>query len=227
MRFSPLSGTRSATVANAARSRYSASSSVPVPEVTPTSWHTLYATPAPQRSFSGYGQSVRCGFTTATASGQRASDRVVVGHDHVDARTAGAIDRLMCGRSTIDGHDQPCVHLHGPRQTRLGEVVAVPQTVRHERHHVSAELSEPTSEERRPADSIDVVVAHGRGSSRRRRSPSDDAFGGARAVRDRRGVVKVLQPGAQEALRVLDLGEASGGEHRAEHRGQPQCFREG
>ena len=72
-RFSPRSGTMSATVPSATSSRSSVKADWPshgFPDRTAArAWQSLKATPTPARSLSGYGQSARCGLSTAQAGG--------------------------------------------------------------------------------------------------------------------------------------------------------------
>ena len=72
IRFSPTSGTTSATVPIAASLR-KAGSHFSRPNRWQSAWTTLNATPTPARCLSGYEQSTRLGLITAKAGGSSAS----------------------------------------------------------------------------------------------------------------------------------------------------------
>src|SRR5207245_795650 len=75
MRFSPVSGTTSATVASATRSRKWSGRWGDSPNAGTSACASLNATPVPHRSFSSDGQSARRGSSTAEAGGSASPGR--------------------------------------------------------------------------------------------------------------------------------------------------------
>ena len=71
-----------------------------------SAWASLNATPAPQRFFSGYGQSGRLGLSTATAGGSCGFGQMMIGDDHVDAELVGARHHFGGADAGVDADDE-------------------------------------------------------------------------------------------------------------------------
>ena len=106
IRFSPWSGTTSATVASATRSSRWNGRLAGRPSAGTSAWTSLKATPVPQSPVGPETSSGRCGSTTAMAGGSSAPGQVVIGDYHADAGRPRRAHRLHRGDAAVAGDDQ-------------------------------------------------------------------------------------------------------------------------
>ena len=157
-RFSPTSGTTSASVPSAAILT-KPGSHLPLPARVQSACTSFSATPTPARCLSGYVQSWRLGLMTATRVGQRALGLVVIGDDEIDAELARPPRGVGAANAAVDRHDD--VDLLGvqPIDRRRLQAVAVAQPLRDEVDDLAAEHLERAPEDDGRGDAVDVVVA--------------------------------------------------------------------
>ena len=225
-RFSPRSGTRSQTVASAARSTSSAASAGSRPAAANSASLSFSTTPGGAQ------------LGTAVVAERRVHDRavgqllarsVVVGDHHVEPHSASGRDLLDRRDAAVDRDQQldtaPAQPLHG----RPGEAVALVEAARQLPDGVGAERAQGPQQHRGGADAVHVVVAeHGdNGAALHVREDQLTCRGNARQGER---VVRLL--GRQEATRLLDIAEATAREDRAHDRrdaeplGQPPAARD-
>ena len=122
MRFSPVSGTRSAIVPSATRSSSGRKSNSAAPgrlvsrprltracaslNARPAEQSSVQAGPATSDVLTGETPVRRCGFTSATASGARIGNLMMVQNNHVHAAVAKPGDGFHGSRTTIHGEQQ-------------------------------------------------------------------------------------------------------------------------
>ena len=151
-RFSPASGTRSATVASATRSRSSSAAARPERR------GELVGDPGPAQRRARVARQRRM---DDRAVGQRTVGArcVVIGDDHVHTGGPSGRDLVDRGDAAVDGHDQggPALGqaLHGGR----GQAVAVVDAAGQEPARLGAEAAQGPDHDRGGAHPVDVVVA--------------------------------------------------------------------
>ena len=157
-RFSPTSGTTSASVPIAAILT-NAGSHFPLPARSHSACTSFSATPTPARFLSGYVQSCRLGLITASAGGSDAFGLVMIGDDQVDAELARAQRRLGAADAAVDRDDQRHAFGVQPIDRRRLQAVAVAQPFGDEVDDVAAEQLERAPQDDGGRDAVDVVVA--------------------------------------------------------------------
>ncbi len=124
-----------------------------------SAWASLYATPTPDRSANGYRLSARFGLTQATAGGQRAVRRVVVGDDHVYAVLAGPLRLGVGADARVHGNDEAAALLGELVHGAKAQPVPLAGPGRDVRLHARAQRRQRLAHERRRRNAIHVVVA--------------------------------------------------------------------
>ena len=157
-RFSPTSGTTSASVPIAAILT-NAGSHLLRPARPQSACTSFSATPTPARYLSGYEQSWRFGIQHGHRHRQLVVRLVVVGDDQVDAELARPPRRFDAADAAVDGNDQRDAVGVQPLDGRRLQAVAVAQPLGNEMDDVAAEHLERATEDDGRRDAVDVVVA--------------------------------------------------------------------
>ena len=157
-RFSPTSGTTSASVPSAAILT-KPGSHLPFPARVHSACTSFSATPTPARCLSGIGAVVPLGVDHGERVGQRAFGLVVIRDDEIDAQLARAPRGVGAADAAVDRHDH--VDLVGVETIdgRRLEPVAVAQPFGDEVDDLSAEHLERAPQDDGGGDAVDVVVA--------------------------------------------------------------------
>ncbi len=225
MRFSPTSGTTSATVASATRSSRWYGRLGGRPSAGTSACTSLKAMPVPQSARRARGVVRALRIDDGERRRQLGAGQVVVGDDDPDAGSPRRAHRVHGGDAAVAGDDQ-----RGAGSLRRGqaggpEVVAVAQPVRHESHDVRARRAERPGEQRRGALAVDVVVAvHEDGAA----GPHGGGDGLDRLAHagERAGVRQPGHGGAKERARVRLGGLAALHQQRRERGGNAERPRE-
>jgi hypothetical protein len=83
---------------------------------------------------------------------------VVIRHDHIDSRLAQPRHRGKRGRAAIAGDDYLRTCTNRGIDSRITKVVPILETARDKRNRFAAEISNRARQERRRANTVDVIV---------------------------------------------------------------------
>ena len=147
---------------------------------------------------------------------QRGVRLVVVGDDQVDAERARVVGRFGGPDAAVDGDDEPGAVRVQTFDCRRLQAVSVAQTFRNEVHDVGAEQFERSTQDHGRRHAIDVVVAMD-GDAFLAGDGAEDAFDGLAHVGQQKRIVQIGERRRQEALcrgrvrQVADAQQSRGG----------------
>ena len=131
---------------------------------------------------------------------------MMIGHDHIDAQTRGLCHVLQRSNPAIHrDHERGS---DGPGSLNAGrtKIVSITSSVRDEGHGLRSDAAKAYRNERRGAHSVRVVVAVDEDGFRRFDRPADPVNRRLH-VGERERIVQLVESGAQERARLLELQE--------------------